>query len=198
MTTVSCYEKRPPIKQGTQIGKLTVVSSTGTFTTRKSEWYLCVCECGEKRKFTDEQLLSKGISSCGCRIDSPTYRSWRSMIQRCTNVELEDYKRYGGRGIRVCERWESFDSFLEDMGERPKGLTLDRINVNGNYEKENCRWATSKTQMRNRRNNKITEEIAEIIRMSTEPQSQIANRFGVHPCVISRIKNGKRWAGEEA
>lgn len=85
---------------------------------------------------------------------SPTYRSWRMMCNRCHNPDAEDYEYYGGRGITVCDRWRrSFQSFLDDMGERPQGLTLDRWpNLNGNYEPDNCRWATEVQQKRGRRN----------------------------------------------
>jgi hypothetical protein len=82
-----------------------------------------------------------------------TYAIHRSMLARCTNPNCKDYPRYGGRGISVCERWKSFDNFLADMGKRPEGLTLERNDVNGNYEPSNCRWATQKEQQRNRRTN---------------------------------------------
>lgn len=83
---------------------------------------------------------------------TPTYRSWISMISRCTCPTASGYRRYGGRGISVCERWlNSFAAFLSDMGERPDGHTLDRLNSNGNYEPGNCRWATPKQQAETRR-----------------------------------------------
>ena len=81
---------------------------------------------------------------------TPTYLSWYSMRQRCLNKNHEHYDRYGGRGITICERWDSFANFLEDMGERPEGLTLDRVHNDGNYTPENCRWSTKQTQAKNR------------------------------------------------
>lgn len=80
---------------------------------------------------------------------SPTYHSWSSMWTRCTNKNRRSYKYYGGKGVAVCERWKSFELFLEDMGERPSGLTLERVDVHGNYEPGNCIWADSVTQARN-------------------------------------------------
>ena len=82
---------------------------------------------------------------------TPTYRTWQNMVQRCTNQNHTHWEYYGGRGITVCERWLTFDKFLEDMGSKPEGLTLDRINNDGNYELSNCRWATRSEQNFNRR-----------------------------------------------
>ncbi len=82
---------------------------------------------------------------------SPTWMSWKAMRDRCTRRSMNSYEHYGGRGIRVCERWQFFANFLEDMGKRPDGTTLDRIDVDGHYEPGNCRWATSDVQARNKR-----------------------------------------------
>lgn len=95
--------------------------------------------------------LKHGHAGNGREGRSPTYNSWRAMIARCTYAAHPRYGDYGGRGIRVCERWRRFDAFLADMGERPPELTLDRIDADGHYEPGNCRWADKQTQRWNRR-----------------------------------------------
>lgn len=86
---------------------------------------------------------------------TPTHVSWESMKMRCNGVNDPSYPRYGGKGIKVCERWKKFKNFLEDMGERPPGKTLDRIDNTGNYSPENCKWSTKKEQQRNKSNNRV-------------------------------------------
>lgn len=86
---------------------------------------------------------------------TPTYRSWWDMKKRCEKPSFKQWSDYGGRGITYCQRWSLFENFLDDMGAAPKGHTLERINVDGNYDADNCRWATMKAQGRNRRNNRM-------------------------------------------
>lgn len=116
---------------------------------------------------------------------TPTYKSWAEMRSRCLNKRNTKFKWYGGRGITICARWDVFENFLEDMGERPLGLTLDRIDVNGGYELSNCRWATKSEQMNNMRSNvHLTIDGREMT------MSEAGRLYGVNPGTIwARIHN---------
>lgn len=128
--------------------------------------YLCKCECGNQKE-VDGYRLRKGLSkSCPkCRVKThgmcytDTFRIWAGMFRRCYNSNFKAFKYYGGRGIKVCERWFKFENFLADMGERPPMLQIDRINNDGNYEPDNCRWVTSKVNNANRKNTGFIKEI---------------------------------------
>lgn len=121
---------------------------------------------------------------------SPTFRSWQGMLARCTNPNEPAYPRYGGRGIKVCERWRSFESFLEDMGERPPGTSIDRLDVNGDYVPDNCRWSTNVQQSRNQRRTVLCELSAVLIRelrRRGHKTQVIAEAFGVPRSTVSAV-----------
>lgn len=128
---------------------------------------------------------------------SPTYYSWATMIQRCTNPARNNFCDYGGRGITVCERWHSFPNFLADMGERPRGTSLERQNNDGMYEQGNCEWASRKTQSRNKRNAKLTggcvDRVRDMLRCGAKHRA-IGAYFGVSHALIGHINRGVQWA----
>ena len=132
------------------------------------------------------------------RIRSPEYRAWIALRVRCWNVSNPDFKYYGGRGIKVCARWQySFANFLADMGKRPTTKhSLDRINNDGNYEPDNCRWATWTEQLRNRSDSKLSDKNAQEIRSrhknSGVCQRDLAHEFGVTQSMISRVLSRSR------
>lgn len=158
---------------GQRFGRLVVETQSNVRTLNGNIRWNCICDCGNKTTVTGAHLVSKNIQSCGCLHKetvgamsvnvntthgmsySSEYRTWRAMINRCTNSNDQAYDDYGGRGITICDRWlNSFEAFYEDMGLRPSSdHTLDRREVNGNYDKSNCRWATPTEQANNKRNN---------------------------------------------
>lgn len=139
--------------------------------------------------------------SAGTSRSTPTYRSWQAMMGRCYNPSRHNHNHYASRGIKVCDRWRSFENFLADMGERPDGLTLDRIDNDGDYTPENCRWATPVQQARNSRRAKLTEGIVDEIRQAwkswegrkKECIQALADEHGVSFSLIEKIVHGKKW-----
>ncbi len=148
---------------GSRYGKLVVTSVEGY--DGKARLVCARCDCGSSVTVRFESLRSGNTKSCGCRRlrgdlrrthghskHLPEYFIWKGMRQRCSNPRNQKFKDYGARGISVCERWDSFEAFLSDMGRRPSpGHSIDRKNNDGNYEPGNCRWATAKEQAANTR-----------------------------------------------
>lgn len=188
-----------------------------------SKRWCCVCDCGGMISVYPENLKRGRTTSCGClrkeylanpivrvihghasRGRSPTYIVYTGMVQRTTDANASGWPKYGGRGIKTCARWlhgdgarGGFECFLEDMGERPAERTLDRIDSNGNYEPDNCRWADWHTQSKNRCTTKLTD--ADVVHIRTavargETKAGVAKRMGVHHTYVGQIIRGERRA----
>lgn len=187
---------------GQKFGRLTVIDLAHTYEMGRAKWN-CVCECGGKSTPLGHALRHGRTKSCGClakemsRIRRLThgmektrqYKIWVGMRNRCRNPKTSYYHIYGGKGITVCKEWESFEKFWEDMKEGYSDeLSIDRVDSNGNYCKENCRWATPKEQGKNKNNNLIH---------NGECASEASRRLGgFEGLVAGRIRNG--WEIEDA
>lgn len=184
------------VKNGDKYGKLVVISDV-----QKIKGYrkvLCRCVCGKSKLIQVSSLNSGETKSCGCLqkqrasqankthgfCGTATYRAWRHMWSRCTNKNVRSYPDYGGRGITVCKRWLKFENFLADMGEKPSLTSLDRIDVNKNYEPKNCRWATNIQQANNKRNN---------LKYRNETAVEASRRLGGCDGLVSNRMTQTNW-----
>lgn len=194
-----------PIPVGTRFSRLIVIGPAE----RKNglPQSLCLCDCGNYRTALNKLLKRGDTKSCGCIVQegtrlrhghsrgggTATYRSWEAIKKRCNRPSDPDYKNYGGRGIKVCQAWaNSFEQFLMDVGECPPGMTIERINNEGDYCPGNVRWATRTEQGRNKRSNVIVTVLGK-----TGCVSEIAEHFGVNYQLFrTRLANG--WNPDEA
>lgn len=185
---------------GQTFGYLTVIKRNGVDRRNRPKW-LCRCQCGNETTVAQDSLRVGNTKSCGCfrrqvtgnrarkhgKSQTSTHRIWARMIQRCTNAKSSDYEFYGGRGIKVCDRWLKFENFLADMGERPPHLTIERIKNHLGYEPGNCRWATRLEQANNMRSNHVIATSQGDLTLS-----QIARIVGIaYSSVKRRIKRGR-------
>lgn len=187
--------------------------------------WVCRCDCGNKVIAYGQDLKRGKVKSCGCWNDeriadrghlnvthgmtkTRTYRIWVGMLNRCRNPRLHNWALYGGRGIKVCERWLKFENFVSDMGIAPDSKSLDRVDNNADYSQENCRWATPRQQSANRRNtrmltyNEVTLTIADWARhlgiTVMAMHNRIAAGFPPEKLFGHRLKsNGRAWRGKE-
>jgi hypothetical protein len=175
-------------------------------------YWTCVCDCGKTKKVWSSNLKNGQTKSCGCYkkeraieanikhgqnrkgYRTPIHIVWSQMIQRCYNPNNHKYKDYGGRGIKVCDRWRySFENFYEDMGEVPEGLTLDRKDNDGDYTPENCHWATMKEQQNNRRDNVWITHAGE-----TKTRTQWERSLGMKLGTLNNRLNRDGWSIKKA
>lgn len=197
--------ERIEVNFGDEFGFLTVINElpikvypgTNGNGNGKYRSFLCRCVCGKLTRPSLGHLRNRVNISCGCKgikpedkaSKKPEYKVWSVMKQRCNNPKSQSFYQYGGRGIKVCERWEkSFANFIEDMGNRPSAdHSIDRIDCDKNYEPSNCRWATRETQMNNRRCNNRIECIG-----VTKTLTEWSKLLGINASNIShRILNGE-------
>lgn len=201
--------KRLIIYQGNTFGKLTALYEVQDG--KPGQRWFCQCECGEVTVVSASNLRSGDTKSCGCErirkivsfntkhgqakqgVKNREYLIWAGMLNRCYVPSNTSYPSYGGRGITVCDRWRDFKAFIEDMGEAPSSNhSIDRIDSNGNYSPDNCRWATRTEQARNTRTNRLLTYQGETLTMI-----EWAKRLGVsYHALFARLKNG--WSTEEA
>lgn len=192
---------------GKSFGRLSVICFVGKCDDNIPRW-LCRCQCGVESIFRGACLKSGDTTSCGCyqregasrRLKShgmsktTLYRRWRGMWNRATRINGIPYKNYGGRGIRICDRWKRFENFRDDMGPSfQQGLELDRIDNDGNYEPGNCRWVTRVVQQRNtRQNHKLT------FRGETRTIVEWSEITGISTGAINMRVNKYKWPIERA
>ncbi len=199
----------PRIEPGTRFGRLVVASYCQPQPDPKHPKYLCVCDCGTEKAFNGGNLERGASASCGClRIEqlrarstthgmsyTPEFRIWCDLRERCSNPSRDDFERYGARGITVCARWlESFENFFADMGHRPSAKhSIDRIDTNGNYEPDNCRWATATIQRENQRRTKLFT-----FNGHTGTLKDLARRAGISYTAVHQRVNTLKWTVEKA
>jgi len=188
---------------GQKFGRLTVFEYLGA--RKMKSWWKCQCECGNIIETNTNHLHSGHTKSCGCLnkegnnkthelSKTPIYKLWRNMKTRCYNKNISQYKDWGGRGIKVCERWLKFENFYEDMfPSYKKGLSLERIDNNKDYCLENCKWIPKNLQVRNRRMNKLNEESADYIRNSNKSVKELMDMFGVKKSLIYYVRSNQLW-----
>ena len=191
---------------GQRFGKLTILAKQGSTKNKKTLW-LCLCDCSNIVTIQGDNLKAGITQSCGClqkelatikhtthgMTNTKIYEVWQHMHSRCRDKADKSYKDYGGRGIKVCQRWGRFENFYFDMGDLPEGLTIERIDNSKGYFPDNCKWATIKEQANNKRTNIIIEYQGQHLTLS-----QWADKIHVkYPALWDRVRKA-HWPIERA
>lgn len=185
---------------GRRFGRLVALSDIPRAQGNWRVKWVCQCDCGNTTTVAAGHLVHERIQSCGCLkreliilrqrthgfSRSSTYKIWAGMLKRCRNPKTRNWEHYGGRGITVCDRWLLFENFLADMGERQKGMSIERVNNSLGYSPENCKWATVLEQMNNTRKCKPIEFRGRVVTVSI-----LAREHGLKPPLVrERLKRG--------
>ena len=193
---------KPKDITGQRFGKLVAISPTSQRSDNGSVIWECHCDCGNDVLVPLNDLRRKAKQSCGCLAKkhglskSKIYKVWCSMKARCNNPHGESYKNYGSRGITICDRWngpDGFKNFYADMGEAPRGMSLDRIDNDKGYSPENCRWATRKQQQNNTRSNRYIT-----MNGQTKTIHEWCDEYGIDYETVRRRIDTYHWTEQEA
>mgnify|MGYP000444510387 CR=1 FL=1 len=191
---------------GERFGRLRVSSLAYTKERGRRVWS-CLCDCGESTLATTDTLRAGTKKSCGCMhreraatinkshgmSGTRTYRIWSGIVARCCIPSATGFAKYGGRGIKLCARWYIFENFLDDMGECPTGLSIDRMDVDGDYEPSNCRWVTTTEQSRNTSRTRYV-----IVGDAKRVARDVAKENGISEAAFKRRLYMYRWTIEES
>ena len=198
-------KRLPRLRVGQRFGRLRVAIPVGWRKGKRA--VLCVCDCGNINAPIPSHLFSGRSQSCGClsrekllgsqtthgRSKTHIYAVYIGMKNRCSNVNHKDYRHYGARGIKVCDRWQVFENFLADMGERPSGMTLERRDNNLGYCPENCSWQSRKVQSNNTRNNRLIT-----FKGKTQNLASWSEELGIKSDTIRQRIDVYGWSIEDA